>query len=350
MEIKNLGKFRFEWWVLGFSILYFFLFAIKSFHSDPIGPDGVRQLVTGVFYRDLLFSLPVENLKDFAFQYYLYYPCLGVLHWPPVFHLMEAVLFTIFGIHEEIPRILIWVLTICGGYFSGKITQQFGGKAFEAFLTFVAFCSFPIVFSFSQQYMLEIPAVSISVVSLYFFIRYLKENVVQFVYLAAFFAVVSMLTKGTTVYLIPLFTILAWVSRGNRMFRDIHLYFSAFGFALVMGTYNFLVSKFNGVRATELFGYYEWNYIFAYCSFVWKNVGWLALFFWFYSLILSRLKRQVLLFWFLFCWCWHCHEFGHSSEFSAGTLFDKPDSVRCDRSGHVSRPYRNPVAKIRPCW
>lgn len=294
--MKIFRKHGYQWCAVIVAVFYFAIILQKSFFSDPIGQDEIRHLFTGVFYRDLLFSFPVESLREYAFSYYIHYPALGLLHWPPAFHVMEGLLFSIFGVHETIPRVLVFGYCFLGAYYSGKTVKLLGGEAIGSILAFVAFACFPIIFQFSQQIMLEVPAMALSCVSLYFFLKYLEKENPTSVYLSAFFAMIAMLTKGTTIFLIPLFGILGIQTWGIGIFKRLHLYLASIGFAIVMLAYNFVVAQFNGVRAMELFDYYEWNYLWVYVTFLWKNWGWWGLLLWLTASFLAIRQRKWLLF------------------------------------------------------
>ena len=236
----------------------------------------MRHLMTGVFYRDLLFDLPVQSLRDYALQYYIQYPVLGVLHWPPVFHVIEAIAFTLFGIHVEVSRALLLGFVLLGGFYLGKTAELMGACPFSRFCAMVLFCTFPIIYVYGQKIMLEVPSLSLGVVSTYLFVKFLQDQRAWHVYLSALFAVMSMLTKGGTVFLIPLYAAIALCPPQKRILQNFHLWISIAGFLVICVSYNLLVSRFNGVRGVALFGYWEPGYLKAQVSFLWSNFGWMA--------------------------------------------------------------------------
>jgi hypothetical protein len=50
-----------------------------------------------VFVRDLIVDRPFSHPAEYARNYYAKYPAIAVLHWPPLFYSLEAILFLIDG-------------------------------------------------------------------------------------------------------------------------------------------------------------------------------------------------------------------------------------------------------------
>ena len=54
-------------------------------------PDESSHFMTGLMLRDLLVAWPIAHPVTWVEQYYLHYPKVALLHWPPLFHAAEAV-------------------------------------------------------------------------------------------------------------------------------------------------------------------------------------------------------------------------------------------------------------------
>ncbi len=72
-----------------------------------------------------------------------------------------------------------------------------------AIIACLLFAFFPLTLLFEKVVMLEIPALSLSIGAIYFWIRYLKEERKADIYRFAFFACAALLTKQTVAFLIP---------------------------------------------------------------------------------------------------------------------------------------------------
>src|SRR5437773_8850256 len=66
--------------------------------SEPyFSNDETRHVMTGVFFRDALADHAWISPRSYAVRYYLQYPALGLLVWPPFFHSVEGVAMLAFG-------------------------------------------------------------------------------------------------------------------------------------------------------------------------------------------------------------------------------------------------------------
>ncbi len=77
--------------------------------GDPYSNnDEPRHLVTGAFICDLLRELPYDDPVGFAQQYYIQYPSVGVLLFPPLFHFLEGLVFLVVGVGSGAVK---WLMT-----------------------------------------------------------------------------------------------------------------------------------------------------------------------------------------------------------------------------------------------
>ncbi|MGB6075548.1 MAG: hypothetical protein WBG29_07920, partial [Candidatus Acidiferrales bacterium] len=53
-------------------------------------PDEPAHYVTGLMFHDYFASLHYFSPLQFAENYYVHYPKVGIGHWPPVFYLLQA--------------------------------------------------------------------------------------------------------------------------------------------------------------------------------------------------------------------------------------------------------------------
>ena len=83
-----------RWWV---PAAIFAVLGVAHVFCSPVGEpyknnDETRQVMTGVFVRDAIRDLPASaaDPRGYAVRYYAQYPALGLLVWPPFFHLVEG--------------------------------------------------------------------------------------------------------------------------------------------------------------------------------------------------------------------------------------------------------------------
>ena len=89
-------------------------------HADNNGlwwqGDAPRHATTGIFYWDMLTSLPRHPI-DFALQFYARYPLISPGMYPPFFHILEGLAYGIFGISPYVAKMLVLVFLLLAGFY-----------------------------------------------------------------------------------------------------------------------------------------------------------------------------------------------------------------------------------------
>ena len=140
----------------------------------------------GVFYYDMARALPVTHLKQWAINYYLQYPAVTALTYPPLFALVEAVFFSMFGVSHTTAQLTVaffLLLTAYGAYF---LARRWVGRV-AALSTALLFIGTPVMTLWGRQVMLEIPTFAFLLWSCYFFFRYLDSGKPRNLYLDGYF-------------------------------------------------------------------------------------------------------------------------------------------------------------------
>jgi len=87
LSTENLIAFS----VLGAVVLVLFMTAPAD--GAFYWSDAPRHALNGVFVKDLFQAMPFENPKGFAYDYYVRYPALTILLYPPLFYFVSAPFF-----------------------------------------------------------------------------------------------------------------------------------------------------------------------------------------------------------------------------------------------------------------
>lgn len=188
---------------------------------DPGEPffnnDETRHLMTGVFFRDLFHDRPWTNLADYATRYYLHYPALGLVVWPPLFYAVLGGTMLVFGTSIGVAKVLILLFGAMAGLYLFRLvlrTHQDPGKGALAVLL-LGFS--PLVFTYSSYVMLEVPTLAWSLASTFYFVRYLDEQRRRDVLAAALCAAAAALTRFDAAFLLVVFTTLLAARRQLRL-------------------------------------------------------------------------------------------------------------------------------------
>lgn len=175
--------------------------------------DETRHVMTGVYFRDLLADMPIGNLREYTVNYYLQYPALGLLVWPPFFYILEGLLMTVFGTSLVVPQALVGMFAAMGCAYLYLLVRQTSDAATATVATLV-FGFSPLVFEYSRYVMLEVPTLALGLAATYHFVRYLDAERRRDIVFAAVFSALAALTRFDAVYLLPLF-LLALAVRGR---------------------------------------------------------------------------------------------------------------------------------------
>ena len=91
------------------AIIIFTVFATVMFITAPTNgdfawSDAPRHALNGVFVRDFFIAMPWEDPRQYAVDYYLRYPALTILFYPPLFSVFLAIAYSIFGFSHEVAQ------------------------------------------------------------------------------------------------------------------------------------------------------------------------------------------------------------------------------------------------------
>ena len=177
--------------------------------SEPFfNNDETRHAMTGVFFRDALCDFPdsARHPREYAEGYYVRYPALGLVVWPPLFYMIEGLTFSIFGPSFAVGRALVAgfaLLMFVYAYRFGRLTEGHAGGLFVAGFTGLS----PVIFTLSQRVMLEVPALALGLAAVVHFEKHLRDRRSRDALLACLFAACCALTRFDGVFLLPYFAL-----------------------------------------------------------------------------------------------------------------------------------------------
>jgi hypothetical protein len=262
-------------------------YALAYRTSEPFfNNDETRHVMTGVYFKDLLYDLPFTHLRDYTVNYYLQHPALGLLVWPPFFYILEGLLMSVFGTSLIVSKTLVGIFALMACVYLFRLVSRTHDER-RAAIAVLFFGLAPLVFQLSHYVMLEIPTLALSLTAIFHFVSYLdKEARRRDLLLAALFSALAALTRFDAVYLLPLFLILiAWRGRWEILWRGevwaaalLALVLVAPFYALSASSIGWLHLKF----ATETLspstpGFFSLARLFFYPSLLPTQLGWFIL-------------------------------------------------------------------------
>jgi uncharacterized membrane protein (UPF0136 family) len=201
--------------VLGILALPGLLHVLAYSSSEPwFNGDETRHLMTGVFVRDAFLDMPVSDPRAYAIRYYLQYPALGLLVWPPFFYLVEGAFMLAVGTSLLAGQVLVGLFGVMACLYLFRLAERTHGPAIAALASLLLLLS-PLVFFFTTRVMLEVPALALGLMATYHCYRYLEEERRRDLLLCCLATALTALTRFDGLYLAPLFLI--WLAGARRL-------------------------------------------------------------------------------------------------------------------------------------
>ena len=83
-----------------------------AYHRDfATHADEPAHFVTGVMIRDYLITSLGSSPLQFAEEYYLHYPKVGIGHWPPAFYALQGIWYSVVGVSKTSATFLIGLIS-----------------------------------------------------------------------------------------------------------------------------------------------------------------------------------------------------------------------------------------------
>ena len=112
------------------------LHGIGQGEFDPTN-DEAAHATTGIFFRDFYREMPLGHAEQYAFRYYAQYPALGLIHWPPGFHVVEGAVYSVLGASVESARFTVALYALAGALFWYLLIRRLHGPGLAALSTIV---------------------------------------------------------------------------------------------------------------------------------------------------------------------------------------------------------------------
>jgi hypothetical protein len=260
------------------------LFKTSPTQGDFWWSDAPRHAMDGVFYYDMARALPIAHLKQWAIDYYLQYPAVTALTYPPVFALVEALFFGVFGVSHVTAQLTVsffLLLTAYGTYF---LVRRWVDRV-TGLATALLFIGTPVMALWGRQVMLEIPTFAFLIWSSYSFFLYLDTGKPRNLYLTVLLVLGAADTKQPAIFILPAYLLTLYVVHRNDLFRRSEFWWSGALFVVGMSPlvlFTWLWGRTNMQQAVgggwgrhSRFSLATWTYV---ARFEWpRQLGWTLL-------------------------------------------------------------------------
>jgi len=264
--------------------------------------DETQHAFTGVFFMDFFSDRPFAHPMQYVYEYYAKYPALSLSYWPPLFHIVEGVVFLLLGPSVVTARLTVLLFVLLGCVFWYLLVKELAGM-WTAALSCVLLFLLPSLLLFEKVVMLEAPTLALCIAASYFWIRYLREGSPRLAYAFSLLAGLSLDTKQNSIYLALFCLLTVMALRKWQIFRRAHLW-GALGITvlvvapvyvlMVISQWRTIILLFSGsFSRTDDASYW----VLYYLRDIPAQVGWPLLFLSILGAVLSRLwtDRQTTL-------------------------------------------------------
>lgn len=195
---------------LGILAMYYFMSAPTD--GNFWWYDASRHAMNSVFLSDLVSQGGLLHPIEFAKAYYEKYPAINIGFYPPFFYISSVPLLLLFGVSHAVSQSMVALYTLAGGIVVFAICRSAMDR-FSAFATALCFMAFMPVALWARQVQLDVPALAMNLFTAWTLIRYLETGRQKWMFLAAVFVGLSMLTRVQCVFLVPVLLLVFFIMR-----------------------------------------------------------------------------------------------------------------------------------------
>jgi dolichyl-phosphate-mannose-protein mannosyltransferase len=162
--------------------------------------DETQHAMTGLFFADLISDHPLTHPVEYAYRYYAQYPAVSVVHWPPFFYFVEAVMFLLLGPSVIAARLAILLFALLGIFFWFKLVAELQNE-WAAAVSSIVLAFLPSMLLLEKSVMLEIPSLALCIAASYVWMRFLRDGTPRLLYWFSLLSSLALLTKQHSIYL-----------------------------------------------------------------------------------------------------------------------------------------------------
>jgi len=198
--------------------------AVALFLTSPLNgafwwSDAPRHALNGIFLKDVIVQHPFADLKQFAFNWYVQYPALTILFYPPLLYILSAPAFLALGESHAVAQAMVALhLVVLGLGVYGL--ARFWLNGWVALAAAVMLLTLPEIALWGRQVMLEIPALSWLIWSAVFIVRHARRGDTLSLFVAELFMLAALYTKLSMSFVAPAMVLFLLRARGFALLAE----------------------------------------------------------------------------------------------------------------------------------
>jgi 4-amino-4-deoxy-L-arabinose transferase-like glycosyltransferase len=198
------------------------LFATAPKNGDFWWSDAPRHALNGAFVKDFIAAMPWHDPRHWAIDYYLKYPALTILFYPPLFYFFLAAAYAVFGVSQWAAQAVVSLFTaLLGAATYGIVRTRF--PRWSALGAALLVIGGPEQAFWARQVMLDVPAYAVLIAGVFFFLRYLRAERPRDLYVCMALILAAIYIKLTVVFIVPVLAAALPAVKGLGVLRQRHV-------------------------------------------------------------------------------------------------------------------------------
>jgi hypothetical protein len=181
--------------------------------------DAPRHALNGVFLHDLVLAMPVHHLRRWAIDYYLQYPALTIMFYPPLLAVGEMLSYFVFGISQAAAVVPVALAHAALAVATFLLARRWL-PLWQAWAAGLLLAGLPEVALWARQPMTDVPAMALLAWSALFLLRHLETARLGDLVVAVAFFMLGLYTKQSIIFLAPVAGLLLWQRHRTGLLRQ----------------------------------------------------------------------------------------------------------------------------------
>jgi 4-amino-4-deoxy-L-arabinose transferase-like glycosyltransferase len=202
------------------------MLATSPVNDDFWWQDAPRHALNGSFVKDFVKYLPWRDPVSWAENYYIRYPSLTILFYPPLFYAVEAVFFALLGVSHFAAQCAVSPFVLLLGIAAYCLARLYVPR-WSALGVALLILGAPETALWGRQVMLDIPMQATLTAGVVVFVEFLRNRQYTWLYSAVALLVASLYIKLTAVFILPPLLLALFMAQGWAVLRDRRLILTA---------------------------------------------------------------------------------------------------------------------------
>lgn len=215
--------------------------------------DAPRHALNGAFILDTVRDLPLRHPVEYAHRYYLQFPALTVLFYPPLVHGVMAVAFALFGVSAFVAQAVVATFHLALLVAAYGVARRWLARPY-AFAAALVGGAGPELLTWSRQVMLDVPVYALITAAAYWFLRWLDDDRPRALVAWVALVVLAVYTKYNAGFIVLPFALATLVARRAEVLRDRRVRTAAVAAAVALAPALLLLLRYGSANLTSVVG------------------------------------------------------------------------------------------------